>query len=234
MASNISRYISSNHQGEWRAVVRISYMGYGDWFRIICGGDFSTYLDRAYSVVEELYRDTNNTPVRIVGHSAGGWVARLLLGDVPYQGRVYNAKTMTSTLVTLGTPHQSLEQYPFGRIDESIDVSHIHASDDVLEKIQTSSLQYCNHVYPRGDAFEPDTKIVCVVGRVSQAPTYMTYQSYKSACGDDIDMMSGDSVTPVQSACLPHASKTIVLENVSHTEYGDSGVIQQWAEELVT
>lgn len=32
------------------------------------------------------------------------------------QGQVYGRSNMVSTLLTLGTPHLSLEQYPFGRV----------------------------------------------------------------------------------------------------------------------
>ena len=225
MATHLSTYIQEASRGTLQAVVRMPYMGYGDWFKIVGGGDFSTYLDRAYNVVEELYKECDGEDVRILGHSAGGWVARLLLGDVPYQGRVYNAKSMVNTLFTLGTPHLSVEQYPFGRIDECIDVSHIHASGDVLQRIKTSSLQYCNYVYPRGDAFEPDTKIVCVAGD-GEITSFMTYQSYKSGCGKG--SVRGDGVTPLEIAILPHASKSIVLQNVSHFEYGEYANIQQW------
>lgn len=229
MARNLARYMEE--EWERQAVVRISKMGYGDWFHIIRGGDFSTYLNRAYDTVAELFEEYGQ--VRIVGHSAGGWVARLLLGDIPYQKRVYNAKTMVNTLVTLGTPHYSLEQYPFGRIDESIDVSHIHASDAILQHIKTSSLQYCNHIYPRGDAFEPDTTIVCVAGDgISSSSSYMTYQSYKSGCGRG--SVRGDGVTPLQIALLPHASQTIVLDDVAHDEYGEYDAVKRWAHTLVT
>lgn len=49
--------------------------------------------------------------------SAGGWLARLALGSVPYDGQVFGLSPLVHTLVTLGTPHQSLEAYPFGRAE---------------------------------------------------------------------------------------------------------------------
>ena len=52
-----------------------------------------------------------------VGVSAGGWLARLALGSVPYNGEVFNLAPKVHTLVTLGTPHLSLEDYPFGRAE---------------------------------------------------------------------------------------------------------------------
>jgi len=52
-----------------------------------------------------------------VGVSAGGWLARLALGSVPYYGVEFGLSPLVHTLVTLGTPHQSLEAYPFGRAE---------------------------------------------------------------------------------------------------------------------
>lgn len=52
-----------------------------------------------------------------VGVSAGGWLARLALGSVPYDGHTFGLSPLVHTLVTLGTPHQSLEAYPLGRAE---------------------------------------------------------------------------------------------------------------------
>lgn len=247
MAKNLERYIHEESNGRAKAEIRTSYMGYGDWLRILGGDDFSGYLDRAYANVMDVYNGCGRREhVRLVGHSAGGWVGRLLLGDVPYQGTVYGAKTMVNTLVTLGTPHHSIEKYPFGRMDETIDISYIisnglvDATDELLlKKLKTSSLQYCNHVYPHGDAFEPDTKIVCVAGDgvlgvqrpMTDISSYLTYQSYMSGCGRGCVL--GDSVTPVEIALLPKASKTIVLHDVMHFGYGAYDTLVQWAHVLL-
>lgn len=54
-----------------------------------------------------------------VGVSAGGWLARLALGSQPYDGKVFGLSPLVHTLVTLGTPHESMEAYPFGRAEVS-------------------------------------------------------------------------------------------------------------------
>lgn len=51
--------------------------------------------------------------------SAGGWLARLALGSQPYDGKVFGLSPLVHTLVTLGTPHESMEAYPFGRAEVS-------------------------------------------------------------------------------------------------------------------
>jgi alpha-beta hydrolase superfamily lysophospholipase len=55
-----------------------------EWAPVLTGSDFSFYLERAAAAVAHL--SERHGPVALVGHSAGGWLARILLGDVPYQG----------------------------------------------------------------------------------------------------------------------------------------------------
>jgi pimeloyl-ACP methyl ester carboxylesterase len=55
-----------------------------DWWPILRGGSFESYLGRAAALVDRLH--VAQGPLALVGHSAGGWVARILLGGEPYQG----------------------------------------------------------------------------------------------------------------------------------------------------
>jgi pimeloyl-ACP methyl ester carboxylesterase len=215
--------------------VRIAPMSMGDWFDIVRGGDFTAYMDRAFDLIVDMYQSYEE-PVALVGHSAGGWVGRLLLGDVPYQDKVYHASSggMVSTLVTLGTPHHSIEQYPFGRIKESLRLPpHVQASEDL--DITTSSLQYCNYFYPRGDSFGENVRIVCVAGNAITGEStlrldlrnlsqYLAYQSYKSGCGEG--SVPGDGVTPLSIAFLDGAHANLTLDGVRHNSYGD--VVDVW------
>lgn len=50
-----------------------------------------------------------------VGVSAGGWIPRIALGPHTYDGKVWHLSDLVGVLLTLGTPHKSLEAYPFGR-----------------------------------------------------------------------------------------------------------------------
>ena len=45
-----------------------------DWAGTLLGGDFSFYLERAYQTV--LQARASSGPLALVGHSAGGWLAR--------------------------------------------------------------------------------------------------------------------------------------------------------------
>ena len=164
---------------------------------------------------------------------------------------------MIHSLITLGTPHHSLEQYPLGRIPEKL--KHLH-EDDVKknEKIKSSSLQFANFYYPRGDAFVRDNvRMYCIVGDAvagsvevevvnnnsktitsKKTKNWLVYESYKSGCGRG--EVSGDGVTPVCIAHLEGAEENVVMPGVYHgpfsTEsdedervwYGSAAVVERW------
>ena len=55
-----------------------------DWAGVLGGGDFQFFLRRLEASLRAM--QAAHGSVALLGHSAGGWVARILLGDVPYQG----------------------------------------------------------------------------------------------------------------------------------------------------
>ncbi len=58
-----------------------------DWLPTTFRGEsFRFYVERLDTALQQLYEE--HGPVAIVGHSAGGWVPRILLGDQPYEGRL--------------------------------------------------------------------------------------------------------------------------------------------------
>lgn len=161
------------------------------------------------------------------------------------------------TLVTLGTPHHSTEQYPLGRIPEKLSIE----GGNVPPEVYGSSLKFANYFYPRGDAF-PGVQVVCLVGNAivgrdllagdeaqqaqegsvnrvqasGKLDAYFAFQGYKSGCGrGDVP---GDGVTPIEIAHLPGA-ENVVLEGVWHGPqgsverpwYGD--VLHLWEKYLV-
>lgn len=84
-----------------------------DWAPVLAGRSFEWYLARLDALLQRLYNQHGR--VALLGHSAGGWIARILLGTEAYQGIRYCRAAQVHTLLTLGTPHLSIEAYPFGR-----------------------------------------------------------------------------------------------------------------------
>lgn len=56
---------------------------------------------------------------------------------------------MVHSLLTLGTPHHSIEQYPLGRVPEKLAID-----PSAPPEVAGSSLKFANHYYPRGDCFQ--------------------------------------------------------------------------------
>lgn len=102
--------------------------------------------------------------------SAGGWLARLALGGAPYDGRVFGLAPAVHTLVCLGTPNKSLEQYPLGRASEAW-----CAALQLPPGVQTS-LGYANLRYPDAASLAP-TQVACVCG--------------SAVCGESVGLWRG-------------------------------------------
>ena len=204
--------------------------------------------------------DEEETRIILIGHSAGGWIARLFLGgkSIKYDGKLYEgykAKTVAA-LVTLGTPHNSAEAYPFGRVKEvrTREKSSINGGDDDEE----TSLQETRRLYP--NCFHSGMKYVTVQGTgfkgrpfkftdfissISNTTTTKTTDwktlfeeikhgiSYKTDCQDA--SADGDSVTCVSSGLgLGPEAIEVVIEGVKHEKddiypwYGSLDVVRTW------
>ena len=194
------------------------------WWPTLLGADFTAVLRAVDAAAREGGGD-----VHVVGHSAGGWLARLWLGSVPYAGTAYDGARRfgVRSLVTLGTPHNSLERYPFGRVPERRPPPE---ADGVSERARASSLAYCNELYP--GAFEPGVAYVSVVGdAVSGSDDAFAAASYRAALGGEGDVR-GDGVTPVDTAHLDGATN-LVLPGVRHQPtdepwYGSDDALDAW------
>ena len=160
-----------------------------DWYPTLAGGDFRAILDKVDRAATEALRASGSPPegktLRVVGHSAGGWLARTWLGSSPYMGRVYGGAKKTRVLLTLGTPHYSLERYPFGRVSEKLFADaearagfereavrsqrkRLDDDDDAespwtASRAAESTLALTNFRYP--GAFEAGVRYVSVCGR---------------------------------------------------------------------
>ncbi|EEH55639.1 uncharacterized protein MICPUCDRAFT_6749, partial [Micromonas pusilla CCMP1545] len=108
---------------EMRRLLESSTLGLGpiaiapvtiaDWVPTLLGGDFRGILDKVDGAADELLSRSKARKIAIVGHSAGGWLARTWLGRAPYSGgKRYRGVDRCDVLLTLGTPHYSLEAYP--------------------------------------------------------------------------------------------------------------------------
>jgi pimeloyl-ACP methyl ester carboxylesterase len=79
-----------------------------DWLPTLTGDSLAWYLNVADADVCKLYSEWGK--VSLVGHSAGGWLARLLLGSQPYAG---TPLPLSKALCWVSNPMLVPPQQPF-------------------------------------------------------------------------------------------------------------------------
>lgn len=191
-----------------------------DWFPTLGGRPITPILLQLDRTVKQVLQQYNASKVNLIGHSAGGWISRIYLGEKPYLGRggitfvsPWQAHTYVDTLVTLGTPHVSQERWTRWNLD------------------------FVNNNYP--GAFYSNVDYVCVAGKTifgqRRRGSWLAYSSYKLTCGQG-DCW-GDGITPIAAAHLEGA-KNLIVEGVKHSPraagiwYGSPEVLPSWVSHL--
>jgi pimeloyl-ACP methyl ester carboxylesterase len=151
----------------------------------------------------------------LVGHSAGGVIARLYLHDAPVWGHVYAGVEHVAAVITLGSPHSSERGVNTGWMlsaEANRLVPGAHFADRVRYRAVAGQ-------YLRG---RPD-------GRYAERRAYLAYQFFAGQ-GD----IWGDGLVPVQTALLEGA-EALSLEGVAHSItfgqhwYGASkAILRRW------
>ena len=188
-----------------------------DWFPTLGGRSVLPILQQLNQTVQQVMSQTGSAAVNLVGHSAGGWICRIYLGEVPYDvhpgdaGQIclWKAHPQVKTLVTLGTPQVSQERWTKRNLD------------------------FVKTHYP--GAFHPTVQYICVAGKAvygRRLGSWFTYSSYEMTLGQG-DCW-GDGITPIAAAHLD-AATNLTLENVWHSPrpgrlwYGSAAIVPAWA-----
>jgi hypothetical protein len=169
---------------------------------------------------------SGGAPLLVVGHSAGGLVARLLTSPEPFAGQRLGAAWRIGAIVSLGTPHMVTPGGLAGRL------------------LTDGGTAFVDRVIP-GPAFAPTTGYLAVasrstVGRADGLPgeriALGLYRSFdREAPGDGAhrDGIDGDGLVPVESARLSGV-ETIVLDGIVHGPtrvgpwYGSDEALDVW------
>jgi hypothetical protein len=181
----------------------------GDWLLTSWSRGWTRLLDRAQELLLPLAAASPTGRVNLVGHSSGGVMLRLLLGDEPFAGRVYGQHGRVQSLVTLGSPHQAIRA--------------------------TALRQLVDRRYP-GAFFKQELAYLAVAGAIAPEQLRprarrLTARSYSAINGDPSSR--GDGLVPLSSALLAGA-EPLVLDGVGHGGwfaerwYGSGEVLPQW------
>ena len=191
-----------------------------DWLPTLGGRPITPILQQLDLTVKQVLQQYDAAGINLIGHSAGGWISRIYLGEKPYWGcgavspaGPWQAHTDVAVLVTLGTPHTSQERWTRWNLD------------------------FVNDNYP--GAFYQDVRYVCVAGKTvygdRRRGNWLAYSSYKLTCGQG--NCWGDGITPVTAAHLAGA-ENLVIEGVKHSPrsagiwYGSAQVLPAWVSYL--
>lgn len=197
-----------NNQG---SIVRVVPTSKFDWLLTSWAFGWSRLLDRVDSIVQELQSISNTGKVTLIGHSSGGVMLRLYLGDQPFLGRVYSGYKSCNRLITLGSPHQAVRATPLR--------AHVNTL--------YPACFYADHV----DYFSTAGRLSLDSSNASHFAKYTAANSYRSISDDPL--LQGDGLVPVSSALLAQ-SRDLVLNDTAHgglfgtTWYGSIERIEQW------
>lgn len=186
---------------------------------------YNWYLSRVAQNVHELTSDDDNVKVVLVGHSAGGWLARAALGFGSTVGReepCFLDLHRVLGIVTLGAP-----QLP--------------PPPQVMDMTR-GALRITNEMFP--GSYHSHLFYITVIGDSVQGvkqerknplePTDIfgfAYNAYEAVCGDGTTI--GDGVVPICAAHLENALQ-LNLKGVLHSInapdrwYGSDAVLDMW------
>lgn len=225
------------------------------------GLGYGWYVKRLRKTIEEAYEKAGGEQkVILIGHSAGGWLARAALGDGSWDldGNAGNsdsglnaearASDRVRALITIGAIHKPpagdaasacvtrgalsyLDQTCPGAFLSEEGVAYVSVGGDSVLGIQRQkSSASINEDAKRGSKEVNDVYKVRGEGSASS----VAYTAYESVCGNG--ETTGDGVVPLEWSLL-EGSRTIVLDGVLHSinEAGTTMPTDRWygAEEVV-
>src|SRR5215210_5198575 len=141
------------------------------------------------STVDKVLVESASDKAVLVGHSAGGILARVFVGgDPPYGGRRYAGHRRVSHLITLGTPHT------------------------VSKRERLAPIAEVNELFP--GALHDHIRYLCVAGAAVDGTSSRRARRRYERFVDD-GRVAGDGEVPVEAALLPGAD-SLVLDGLYH------------------
>ncbi len=188
------------------AAVVVSNVWTPDW--LLAGirgtGPIATRSARALLAAGRVSGDASEgAPLLVVGHSAGGIVARLLTAPEPFAGRRFAAASRIGAIVTLGTPHR------------------VSSGEGIGRRVNEVASSIADGTVP-GAFFAPEVGYVSVGSRAIRGHPKGTGRErvahllYRSMIGRAaVPGTEGDGLVPVVATMLDGA-RQLVLDRAVH------------------
>lgn len=206
------------------AAVVVASVWTPDWMlaSVFGTGSIATRSARALVAAGRVGGDlSEGAPLLVVGHSAGGIVARLLTAPEPFAGRRFGAASRIGAIVTLGTPHR------------------VSSGEGIGRRINEVASSIANALVP-GSFFAPEIGYVSVASRAVRGDPGGTGRErvahllYRSVIGRAaVPGTEGDGLVPVVATALAGA-RPIVLDYSLHGPgaggpwYGTDDEVDVW------
>ena len=186
----------------------------GDWLKSNSAEGWINILNKVKDKADFALRETKAKKIDLIGHSSGGIMLRLYLSNESFKDTIYNGKSITKNLITLGSPHQALKATALRRF--------------VDEKYPGNFFKNINYVSVGG-------KVEINSEQTSLLTKIVARSSYKSISGDKNE--SGDGLVPLSSSLLKNSQK-IILPNTVHSGifgknwYGGTSKVREWWDQI--
>jgi hypothetical protein len=206
------------------AAVVVANVWTPDWMlaSVLGPGSIATRSARALLAAGRVGGDpSEGAPLLVVGHSAGGIVARLLTAPEPFAGRRFGAASRIGAIVTLGTPHR------------------VSSGEGIGRRISEVASSIANALVP-GSFFAPEIGYVSVASRAvpgdpgGTGRERVAHLLYRSVIGRAaVPGTEGDGLVPVVATALAGA-RSIVLDHSFHGPgaggpwYGTDDEVDVW------
>jgi len=168
-----------------------------DWLKSNSAQGWVDILKKVKDTITIALKANKSNKIDLIGHSSGGVMLRLYLSDELFNNEIFNGRSITKNLITLGSPHQAINA--------------------------TSLRKFVDEKYP-GNFFK-NINYVSIGGKVkinSKKTSFITKLiargSYKSISGDK--NANGDGLVPLSSSLLKGSQQIILPETVHGGFFG--------------
>ena len=182
----------------------------GDWLKSNSAEGWINIVNKVKNNVEFALKESSAKQIDLIGHSSGGIMLRLYLSSEPFKDIIYNGKSTTQNLITLGSPHQAIRATSLRRF--------------VDEKYPGNFFKNINYI-SIGGAVNINSKQTSILTKL------IARNSYRSISGDESEI--GDGLVPLSSSLLKNSQQIILPETVhggifGKDWYGSTSKVREW------
>tara|TARA_B100000963_G_scaffold322029_1_gene305782 strand:- start:244 stop:945 length:702 start_codon:yes stop_codon:yes gene_type:complete len=186
----------------------------GDWLKSNSTEGWVNILNKVKDKVAFALKETKAEKVDLIGHSSGGIILRLYLSGEPFNNTIYNGKSITRNLITLGSPHQAVKATKLRRF--------------VDEKYPGNFFKNINYVSIGGEV-EINSKETSLLTKL------IARNSYKSISGKKNER--GDGLVPLSSSLLQNSQQIILTKTVHGGIFGNNwycstSKVREWWDQI--